>query len=401
MTFAKQTALAIYSEAANEADDERRKALAKHAVNGERAERLAAMVKLAASEPGIPVLPDELDRDPWLLNVENGTLDLRTGKLRRHDPADLLTKLAPVEFRPEARCPLFFSFLDRIMAGNVSLIEFLQRTLGYTLTGTTRERCLWMFWGGGDNGKSTLLETIAAVLGDYAATAPPRTLMAKRDEGIPNDVARLKGSRFVAAVETAESRRLDVELVKRMTGGVDKLPARFMRGEWFDFQPNFKLFIATNHKPVVKDTTESIWRRIKLVPFAVTILQAEQDKTLPEKLRTELPGVPELATGRLSRQATRRARRPARSGIGYRQLPERDGFARPVPRGRLRDRPTAWVTSADLYKRYCDWCDANVDPHSDKAWNRALGKGLRPRKDHRRTLPMVRNRAPRVNGLNG
>ncbi len=359
VTFAKETALSIYAEAATESNEDRRKQLAKHAITSERAERLAAMVKLATSEPGVPVLPDDLDRDPWLLNLENGRLDLRSGELRPHDPAELLTKLAPVHFRSEAHCPLFFSFLDRIMAGRLPLIEFLQRTFGYALTGTTRERCLWIFWGGGDNGKSTLLETIGAVLGDYAATTPPRTLMAKRDDGVPNDVARLKGSRFVAAVETAESRRLDVELVKRMTGGIDKLSARFMRGEWFDFQPSFKLFLATNHKPVVKDTTESIWRRIKLVPFTVSIPEHEQDKTLPEKLRAELPGVLNwLLDGCLAWQREGLGVPPevASATASYRS--EMDSLAQFFDDACVTD-PKAWVMSADLYKEYRDWCEAN------------------------------------------
>ena len=292
---AKATIRAIYSEAAavvgdDEASKAQRRALASWAGKSESRGKLEAMIKQAASEPGVAVAPDDLDRDPWLLNVQNGTLDLRTGQLRPHNRADLITKLCPVEYHADAGAPTWAAFLARIMDGNTDLVTFLQRAIGYSLTGSIRERFFVIAYGEGDNGKTTLLETIQALLGDYASRTPTETLMLRRDGNIPNDLARLKGARFVFASEVEQGRRLAVSLIKDMTGG-DTITARFMRAEFFEFRPEFKIWLATNHKPRIPDTNQAIWRRIRLVPFAVSIPKAEQDKKLPEKLLAELPGI--------------------------------------------------------------------------------------------------------------
>lgn len=292
---AKATIRAIYAEAAaivgdDEASKAQRRALAGWAGKSESRGKLEAMIKQAASEPGVTVAPDDLDRNPWLLNVLNGTLDLRTGQLHPHNRADLITKLCPVEYDPAAGAPTWGAFLARIMDGKGDLVTFLQRAIGYSLTGSIRERVFVIAYGEGDNGKTTLLETVQALLGDYASRTPTETLMLRRDGNIPNDLARLKGARFVFASEVEKGRRLAVSLVKDMTGG-DTITARFMRAEFFEFRPEFKLWLATNHKPVIKDTNQAIWRRIRLVPFAVSIPKAEQDKKLPEKLLAELPGI--------------------------------------------------------------------------------------------------------------
>jgi len=287
---AKETIRAIYSEAAEIEDEEKRAALAKHAAKSETNRAISAMVELAKSEPGIPVLSDQLDSDIWLLNCKNGTLDLRTGELRPHNRKDYITRIIPTEYNPYADFEEWAKFLHRIMNDNAELISFLQRAVGYSLTGSTREQCLFMLYGCGANGKTTFLEAISDVLAGYAQRTPTDTLLAKDTSGISNDIARLKGARFVVASEVEEGKRMAESLVKQMTGG-EKMTARFMRAEYFEFMPHFKLWVGTNHKPVIRGTDQAIWRRIKLIPFNVTIPPEERDKNLLNKLRREMPGI--------------------------------------------------------------------------------------------------------------
>jgi putative DNA primase/helicase len=285
--LAKETVRSIYREASDEEDEDRRKALAKHARASESETRIRAMVELAKSE--IPASPDQFDADPCLLNTSTGTIDLRTGALREHRREDLITKLAPVEYDPAAAAPTWETFLKRVLPGE-ELRGFVRRAAGYSATGNTSEQCMFIHHGPGANGKSTFQETISAALGDYAMRTPTETLLVKRPGGVPNDVARLKGARFVTASETEEGRRLAESLVKDLTGQ-DTISARFMWAEWFDFKPTHALHLSTNHKPEIRGTDAAIWRRIRLMPWAVTIPPAEQDRELPEKLRAELPGV--------------------------------------------------------------------------------------------------------------
>jgi putative DNA primase/helicase len=285
--LAKATVRNIYQEAGEAEDEQERKALANHATRSEAEARIRAMLELAKSE--VPVSPDDLDARPWLLNVQNGTIDLRSRHLQPHRREDLLTKLAPVSYNPEATAPTWTAFLERMLP-NEELRAFVQRAVGYSATGDTSEQCMFINHGGGANGKSTFQETVATALGDYAMRAPTEMLLAKRTSGIPNDVARLKGARFVSASETEEGRRLAESLIKDLTGQ-DTITARFMRAEWFDFKPTHKLWLSTNHKPEIRGTDAAIWRRIRLVPWSVTIPQDEQDKGLAAKLRAELPGV--------------------------------------------------------------------------------------------------------------
>ncbi len=285
--LAKGTVRGIYGEAAAAEDESERKALAKHATASEAEGKIKAMLELAKSD--VPVSPDDLDADPWLLNAPNGTVDLRTGELRAHRREDLLTKTAGAEYQPDAPAPAWGAFLERVLPGE-ELRRFIQRSTGYSATGDTSEQCMFINHGAGANGKSTFQEALAECLGDYAMRAPTEMLMVKRTGGIPNDVARLKGARFVAASETEEGRRLAESLVKDLTGQ-DTITARFMRAEFFDFKPSHKLWLSTNHKPEIRGTDSAIWRRIRLVPWSVTIPPAERDRKLPEKLRQELAGV--------------------------------------------------------------------------------------------------------------
>lgn len=288
--LAKDTALSIYVEAAEESNDQRRAALAKWAAQSESERRLRSIVELAKTEPGVPLAVDALDADPWLLGVTNGVLDLRSGTLRQPRREDYITQRAPVAYNAEATCPTFEAFLSRIFADNRELIEFVRRAAGYTLTGSTAEQCLFLLWGTGANGKSTLVNTLRALLGDYATQADAATFMFRDRGGASNDIARLRGARLVSAIETEDGQRLAESLVKQLTGQ-DAIAARFLYAEHFEFVPAFKLWLAANHKPIVHGDDYAIWRRIHLIPFTVPIPEAERDRTLPEKLAAELPGI--------------------------------------------------------------------------------------------------------------
>lgn len=286
--LAQDTVADIYQEASAAHDATTRKNLAAHASRSEAEGKLKAMVSVAASL--VPVTPHELDADPFRFNVLNGTLDLIAGRLRPHDPADKITKRSPVVYDAEATAPTWTAFLNRIMVGDVNLIRFLQSFAGYCMTSQTGEQCLVLAYGTGSNGKSTFIETLKACFGDYAATADFSTFAIQGGDRIRNDLARLHGPRLVTAIEAGDGIRFDEATIKRLTGG-DTITARFLHAEYFEFKPAFKLFLAANHKPRIKGTDHAIWRRIRLVPFTVTIPDAEQDKELSAKLLREAPGI--------------------------------------------------------------------------------------------------------------
>ena len=382
LRLAKDTVASIYQEAAQAADTDTRKQLAAHAARSESEARLQAMVSLAQSEEGIPVTPAQLDVDTFKMNVRNGTLDLLTGLLLPHDPADLITKMAPVTVDPDATAQGWYAFLYRIMGGNENLIRFLRRFFGYAMTGSTAEQCLCLGHGTGANGKTTLIETAASILGDYAATADFSTFALRGPDTIRNDLARLQGARLVTAIEAADGVRFDEVTIKRLTGG-DTIAARFLYGEYFEFKPQFKLFLAANHKPRIKGTDHAIWRRIRLIPFNVTIPDEEQDKRLPEKLLTEAPGILNwMIEGCLTWR---------REGLG---IPEEVRTATALYRDEedplsdfLADccitGKTLTATAYDLYAAYLRWAQENGErPLSQKSFGgRLTERGF----DHYRT----------------
>jgi putative DNA primase/helicase len=250
--------------------------------------RLRNMVALAQSR--CSVRSEDFDADPWKLNCKTGIVDLEKGELLPHHPEALMRRLAPVDFDPNAECPTFLAFLEHIFEGDEELIGFLQRAIGYSLTGLTSEQCLFVLVGNGANGKSTLIHVIQDLLGDYAQQTPMDMLMTNRSGNIPNDIARLEGTRFVAATEAEAGQRLAEAKIKQLTGG-DRIAARFLNAEFFEFPPQFKLWLATNKLPEVKGTDDGIWRRFRVIPFNVTIPEAERDQGLREKLKAELPGI--------------------------------------------------------------------------------------------------------------
>ena len=288
--WAEETATAIFGEAAEEPDPERKTALAKHAIRSQTESRIKAMVGLARSKPDVPVLPETFDRAPWLLNCQNGTLSLRTGELREHRREDLLSKITPVAYDHSAECPRWLQFLDEVTNGNERLKAFLQRLAGYCLTGDVSEQKLFFLHGPGANGKSKFLEALLYVLGDYGRTMAPDLLMMRMGNDHPTAIADLCGARLVTTVETDEGRRFAESFVKQLVGG-DVLKARRMREDFWEFEPECKVLLAANHKPTIRGTDWAIWRRIDLIPFSVVIPEERRDKALGAKLKGEASGI--------------------------------------------------------------------------------------------------------------
>ncbi|MDE5884873.1 MAG: hypothetical protein K2H29_07365 [Oscillospiraceae bacterium] len=236
-----------------------------------------------------PVLPEMLDRNKTIIGVRNGILDLRTGKLKLHDKNAFLTKQIALDYHPDAPKPvLWLKFLDDIFQGDQELIRYIQKAIGYSLTGSTQEQCAFFLYGTGNNGKSTFLELIRSIMGDYANNIQPETIMVKQKAGNAqtSDIARLKGARMVTSSETNENVRLNEALLKQMTGG-DIMTVRKLYCEEFEFSPEFKIWMATNHKPVIRGTDTGIWRRVHMIPFNACIPANKVDKRLKFKLARE------------------------------------------------------------------------------------------------------------------
>jgi putative DNA primase/helicase len=371
---AKGTVMSIYSEAAREPDRERRERIAVHAKHSESERSIKAMIKLAESEASIALHQEALDRDQYLLNLGNGTLELRAVELRLHKREDMITKVIPVDFVAETQAPRWADFLETVLP-DPDVRAFVQRAVGYSLTGSTVEQVLFFAWGSGANGKSTFLETLRAALGDYALHTPADTLLTHRDTGIPNDVARLRGARFISAVETEEGKRLAESRVKQLTGG-DKISARYMRAEWFEFEPVGKLWLATNHRPEVRGTDNAIWRRIRLIPFNVTIPESDRDPNLREKLLGELPGIVAWAVEgcRLWQRDGLQAPPVIQAAISEYRDGE-DVLAAFLDECCVIDSQRL-VGAMELYGRYTDWCSENGE---DTLSHRRFGEQLSER----------------------
>lgn len=287
---AKTVIRGVFRDALSLPEDRKGPTLA-HALKSEQAGRLEAMVRLARSEPGMAIAHDDLDQQAWCMTVRNGTIDLRTGQLGPHDRGHLSTKLTDIDYDPEATCPTWQQTLGVLFAGNQPLIDYVQRAIGYSLTGDTREQVLHLCYGTGANGKSTLLDVLAQLSGEYGLQADFQTFLDTGTRNGPrNDVARLAGARLVRSSEIGENKKLNEGLIKSLTGG-DIVSARFLYSEDFEFKPQFKLWLAANHKPVIRGTDYAIWRRMRLIPFEVTISPEQRDELLPAKLTKELPGV--------------------------------------------------------------------------------------------------------------
>jgi P4 family phage/plasmid primase-like protien len=370
--LAHLTARSIHEDAAHEPDLSKQKGIARFAVTSQNENRINGM--LSQAKPYLAVSMDDLDSDPWLFNCLGGTLDLRTGRLTPHNPADLITRLAPVGYDPEADCPRFERFLKETLVDD-AVISFIKRFAGYSLTGSTRERAFAILYGFGKNGKTTLIELLQDAIGDYATNTDVETILIKnRSPGASNDVAALKGARFVSAAEVEQNRGLAESKVKQLTGS-DTVTARFLFREFFDYRPEFKLWLSTNNKPLIKGTDDAIWDRVRLVPFTQRFEGDQADLKLPEKLRQELPGILAwLVQGCLEWQ---------QHGLGepegvraataqYRQ--EMDTLAAFLDeRCVVRSGLTAPATP--LYKQYQLWCDdAGEKPETQKTFGMRLSE---------------------------
>jgi len=279
-------------QAADIKDDEMRRAFCSWQRQSESEHAIRASIALAQSL--VPILIEEFNQNLYLLNLNNGVLDLKTLEFREHRRDDRITKIVPVDYDPAAQCPRWTQFLREVMTGeNEATIPFLQRAVGYSLTGFTGEHCLFLLHGSGRNGKSVFIKTVQHVLGDYAMQADWQSFSMRRNGAgmeIREDIARLAGSRFVAAIESAQHVRLAENVIKAVTGG-DRITARYLYKGSFEFEPQFKLWLATNHLPKIVGTDEAIWSRIRLIPFTVTIPSERRDKELSEKLQAEASGI--------------------------------------------------------------------------------------------------------------
>jgi len=348
----------IYRELLKTADFRNRLDIEKHGMQSESARRRKALIEVASWIPELNVKTDELDKDPWLLNVRNGTVDLRTGEIREQRPDDLITRRANVVYDKNADCPVWRKFLMEIMNYNSELIRFIQNAAGWAITGNTSEQTMFILFGTGANGKSTFLNTILNLLGDYACATPTQTFMKKNSDQMTNDLARLRGARFVTTTETEQGRRLSEPLIKQITGN-DRITARFLYGEYFNFVPTFKIFMATNHKPVIKGTDHGIWRRIKLIPFTTRIPEEKQDKNLEEKLMQESSGILNwLIEGaiRWRKEGLRPPRIVINATAEYRAEMDVIGD---FLQERCIQNPGVHIKARELFKCYQDWCDEN------------------------------------------
>jgi putative DNA primase/helicase len=348
---------------------QRVQATLKWALKSESAPRINACLDLLRSEPGIPITPDELDCDPWLFNCRNGTLELPNGRLREHRPEDLITKLCRKTYDPNARAPVFEKFLCDIFplpgrpegstSGNEVMIGYLQRFFGYCLTGDVSEQVLPVFWGVGANGKTTLINAITNAIGtDYIIKANRDLFMNKKGDNHPAQIARLFRVRLVVCSESGSGAYLDEALVKELTGG-ERLAARRMREDWWEFDPTHKAILVTNHKPQIRGTDHAIWRRVQLVPFTVIFAEDQQDKRLGENLQAEASGI--------LRWAVEGCRQWAEHGLGappavaeatreYRT--EQDRLGRFLEERNVRS-PEYRTRVTDLYADYIAWCRQN------------------------------------------
>jgi putative DNA primase/helicase len=366
----------IYVEASRLPADERNQ-LENWAKTSQSVGKREAMLAVAAAQPGIAIRPDDLDSDPWLLVVRNGTLDLRTGQVRASEPADLFTRRAEVFYDPDARCPLWHKHMEFVTGGDALLQDYLRRAAGYTLTGLTGEQKIFFLWGNGANGKSTFVDVLAALLGDYATQADENLLTGTG--GHPTQLADLRGTRLVVSDETDRDKKLAEQRIKMMTGKVIK--ARYMRQDFFRYTPRFKLWVSGNHKPEIRGNDYGIWRRLKLVPFEAKFTDDQRILDYEDVLRGELAGILNWALEGLA----------AWREVG--QLGETETVARATAEYRdEEDSIGLWLAEAAefgveartefgrLYESYRWWCAANgiQDVRSSTALGRDLtARGLR------------------------
>jgi putative DNA primase/helicase len=348
----------------------------------EKASSIKAIPELAKALSDIAISPEILNRDLWLFNCPNGTIELRTGELRTHRREDYISQVCHVEYDAAAKCPRWEQFLSEVFNGNPDLTEFIQRAVGYSLTGDVREECLFLLHGLGRNGKGVFLNTLASVFGDYGTTTDFSTFVDTHNKNGPrDDVAHMRGRRFVQSQEAREGCRLDESLVKWLTGG-DLLRARLLYENSYEFRPTHKLWLAANHKPIVRGTDPAIWSRIKLVPFEVSFAGRE-DRTLKQRLLGELPGILAWAVeGCIRWQEDGLSAPLAVEEATEEYRTESDDLGRFLVE-RCVSEVGSTVRARPLYVAYCGWCEATGERQvSEKRFShRMVEKGYGKKED--------------------
>jgi putative DNA primase/helicase len=377
---ADETICRIHLDAYRETNPDRREVLAKLATRYSKIERVRGGLAFLQARRSATI--EQLDADPCGFNVANGTIDLRTGKLRPHTRADRITKVAEVEYDPAAPAPRWYRFLTEIFDDNLELVEYLKRLVGYSLTADQRDHRLPILVGPGSNGKSTLVKVLFALGGDYAMAAPASLLLKKYSDAIPTDVAGLRGARIVVASETPEDGRLDETRVKLLTGAEGKIAARYMRQDFFEFNPTHHLFLQTNHKPRIVGTDFAIWRRIRLIPFDVIFEEVTADNPAPvhpadplldEKLRAELPGILAWAVEGAKEWFERGLRDPSSVLEATKTYRREEDVLADFVESRCVTGPKHSASVGDLFAAYESWCDRErLRPWSKNRFSRRL-----------------------------
>jgi putative DNA primase/helicase len=350
----------IYREILKTDDHKERLEIENFAKLSESIRRRENFVKAAQYVPSLNITSDDLDPDPWLMNVQNGTINIITGELTGHRQGNMITKIANVNYDPSADCPLWKQFIREIMDYKPELVQFVQTAAGWTMTGDISEQVMFILYGTGANGKSTFLNTSQHILGDYSTSTNTETFMKKNGDQYTNDVARLRGTRFVTTTEAEQGRRLSEPLIKKIAGN-EKLTARFLYGEYFTFLPTFKIWMATNHKPIIKGTDHGIWRRIMLIPFTTTIPKEKQDRHLEAKLKREASGILNWLLEGAARWREEKLQAPdivLNATDEYRGEMDVIGI---FLKERCRIDIQLQIRIRELYKAYADWCDENKE----------------------------------------
>lgn len=347
-----------YEQADADSGGDMLKSFEKHMKSSRSNKSKNAMLKEAQHH--VPVLPSQMDKHKMQLNTPSGILDLKSGTLSEHKPEAYFTRITSVEYTSNADCPLWLQFLDDIFGGDKDLIRYVQKAVGYSLTGSTAEQCVFFLFGTGRNGKSTFLDIIRDIMGDYASNIQPETIMIRpsQSSAINSDIARLKGARLVTSVEPNEGVRINEGLLKQLTGD-DIVTARKLYGDEFEFKPEFKLWMATNHKPIIRGTDTGIWRRVHMIPFTVQIPEEKVDRKLKYKLCRELPAIFRWAVEGCILYQSEGLRMPKAVMQMVKEYRREMDVISAFVEDRCIEGAELYEQANALYAAYAEWCDSN------------------------------------------
>ncbi len=382
--LAKDVPISMLQQAAATEKEGLRRKLAEWAIESEAASALRAMASLVKSEPGIPISTDDLDADKWLLNVRNGTLDLRSGELLPHSPNDMITMIAGTDYDPGATAPTWEKYIESTMNEDTEMIGFLQRFCGYMLTGCTHEQCFAFLSGSGENGKGTLTETLSALMGSYASSISTAAIMVKAGDCIPHEWAGMRGKRLAFTGEVETSKTIDSALIKTLTGE-DTMSVRFLRREFFQMKPVFKLMYSANGRPKVKDNSHGFWRRVRLIPFDVVFPKGDPRRisNLKDLLREELPGILNWCLTGLSQWRNKGLDEPDRVTNATQDYREGENVVKQFCDECLKSVPTHSIPLPQVHERFIAWAksagERQIGRNTFNAELRALGYDVKKR----------------------